>query len=156
MIFVNVLKWRGVNGSRKWNGACRGMQKNPPKHLPQAVGSAGTHMRPNRPAPRREMARCRPLQLHCCRECDLFFLMILLVFLHWCLPAGLSGKWEILDNWEACDCSKVQLQSKTFQLKKASLIYETIPLTVHDPPPKSFQQSLSFVTNVLIYYPDRM
>lgn len=24
-----------------------------------------------------------------------FFLMILLVFLHWCLPAGLSGNWEI-------------------------------------------------------------
>lgn len=24
--------------------------KNPPKHLPQAVRSAGTHMRPNRPA----------------------------------------------------------------------------------------------------------
>lgn len=69
--------------------------KNPPKHLPQAVGSAGTHMRPNRPAPSTEMARCRSLQLHCCRECNLLFLMILLVFLHWCLPAGLSANWVI-------------------------------------------------------------
>lgn len=33
--------------------------KNPPKHLPQAAGRAGTHMRPNRAALSREMARCR-------------------------------------------------------------------------------------------------
>lgn len=26
---------------------------NPPNHLPQAAGRAGTHMRPNRPAPGR-------------------------------------------------------------------------------------------------------
>lgn len=33
--------------------------KNPPKHLPQAAGRAGTHMRPKRAAPSRAMARCR-------------------------------------------------------------------------------------------------
>lgn len=30
--------------------------RNPPNHLPQAAGRAGTHMRPNRPGPRKEVA----------------------------------------------------------------------------------------------------
>lgn len=67
--------------------------KNPPKHLPQAAGRAGTHMRPNRAAPSREMARCRFAAV--VGSLASFSLMILLMFLHWCPPALVSGNWVI-------------------------------------------------------------
>lgn len=39
--------------------------RNPPNHLPQAAGRAGTHMRRNRAAPRGEMALRSSLRSHC-------------------------------------------------------------------------------------------
>lgn len=65
--------------------------KKPAKHLPQAAGRAGTHMRPKPAAPSTEMARCRSAAV-----VGSLALMILLVFLHWCLPAPLPANWLIV------------------------------------------------------------